>query len=295
MIRRVHFAPSTHGPVVPAQIRSGEQFGAEVAMGSAMVSMRVWRLSPFAIDVEVPAAVPLVGKAAPDATPESMADADDARSRIFMLCVGGQLVATSRAIFHPDGAKLEHERYVPSPPGFPTNDELVEASRVATHPDFRRSDLLFMLLKHMLLVNLQAGRRWTVGSATEKLVPLYKRIGAHFPGVTFELATLNNEKHHLFMLDLPALLRGRGVSPLVWNYFFEDPFDFARIAGVNDLSAADRLRMRCRRLLRPLVMYLRKRRSKASPSSRPFVSHYAVFAQYNSQCFGPAAAACSHT
>jgi hypothetical protein len=74
---------------------------------------------------------------------------------------------------------------------------------------------------------LESGR-WTVlGSATEKLLPLYQRIGMKPVGPSFRHGDLNDDEHWLIVGDARGGISGRGVGPLSWNILWDDVWTHA--------------------------------------------------------------------
>lgn len=204
--------------------------------------------------------------------PDAMADIFDSRARILVGRYRGEVVASLRLIYHEPDDPTEHEQYTSFPESFPRKDEMVEITRVCTHPDYRRGDLLLGLFRHTILTVLQSRRRWILGSSTEKLLPIYTRIGCKPTDVRFRHEAVGGEEHVMFLGDCYAGLAGKGMSPVVWNILFNDMLehiDVRDILGDNPLTAA---RLGIYRALAPVarliyarMMRPKKRKTKPAP------------------------------
>jgi predicted GNAT family N-acyltransferase len=165
------------------------------------------------------------GKISKQTTAEETSDIYDTRARILVARYKGEIIASLRLIYHEPGDRTEHEQFTTLPDDFPRKDELVEITRVCTHPDYRRSDLLLGLFKHAVLAVLQSGRRWILGSATPKLLHVYTRLGCRATAVKYRHEDLGSEEHNIFLGDTVAGLSGAAVGPIVWNLLFDDMWD----------------------------------------------------------------------
>ncbi|MGE4107882.1 MAG: GNAT family N-acyltransferase [Bacteriovoracia bacterium] len=162
------------------------------------------------------------GKAVPTSAVENSADVFDSRSRILTVRHRGDLVASLRVMYHELEDTTEHERFVKLPESIPRKDEIVEVTRICTHPAYRGSDLLYALIKQMTLTVLQSKRQWILGSAEEKLVPLYKKLGYQALGVYFEHGDIRGLRHELLLGHLPEIISGKSVSAAIWNELYSD-------------------------------------------------------------------------
>jgi hypothetical protein len=77
-------------------------------------------------------------------------------------------------MYHEPDDKFEHERFTTLPSDL-DRDRTIEITRICTHPDFRRGDLLMTMMQVAVLRVIESGRWIVLGSATEKLVPVYDR------------------------------------------------------------------------------------------------------------------------
>jgi predicted GNAT family N-acyltransferase len=208
------------------------------------------------------------GKLPPGKPAESTADSFDQRSRIVTARCRGEVVASLRLMFHERADAMEHEQYVTLPAHFPPRDQIIEVTRVCTHPDFRGSDLLFALFKHGLVISAQSGRRWMVGSATSKLLRIYTRLGFEPTELRYQHGALGGEEHTLFIGDLHGALLGKGINPILWNVLFSDVWDEVdpRQLPARDWPATMRLGLY--RLMRPMALAVAARMKASSRRAR---------------------------
>lgn len=150
-------------------------------------------------------------------TPEDMSDEYDSRARILVCRYRDKIIATLRLCFHGPGDNFEEEQYIKFPDTFPPRHLVVEASRAATHPDFRGSDLYLNMMRYTVLVVLQSGRRWIVQSTYRQLVPLYENLGFKRLGIAWDNPKCPGEQLHLFLGDCQGLIEGSAGNLIVWN------------------------------------------------------------------------------
>jgi predicted GNAT family N-acyltransferase len=193
---------------------------------------------------------------------EETADIFDTRSRIMIGRYRGDVVATMRLMFHEPNDVFEHEQYITLPPDFPPRGEIIEITRVCTHPAYRGSDLLLGLFKDALMTCVQSKRRYLLGSATKKLLPLYTNIGFKVTPLVYRHEALGGEEHFIFLGDMQSALAGEGVGPLVWNAIFADIWNFLDLRGYVDVNPVVSTRLAMYRLVRPLTQVLARRFSK---------------------------------
>ena len=189
-----------------------------------------------------------------------MADEFDARSRIIIARRNGKAVGSFRLVFHNVDDQLEQQKHATLPEDFPRNDELLEITRICTDPSYRGTDLFYVVAKHSLIGVLQAGRRWGVSACTDNLWPLYQKMGFRKVGVTYEIPG-HGVKVHTILCDIPAIIRGIGINPIVWNLLGADIVPYITNSNLLTLTTTDKLRMACLRLLRPVARLLAKRYS----------------------------------
>lgn len=201
-------------------------------------------------------------KVSKDTSPEVLSDVYDSRSRILIGRYRGTIVATARIVFPDINDPLEHEEDITIPKDFPRRDQLVEMSRVCTHPDYRGSDLLFGLFHHALLTILQSRRRWILASSITKLWPLYDKMGFKKTGLSYNNRLFGNLHHDVFLGDAVGALAGRNVSPLFWNLFYSHVWQFVDAHGIIGVDPLVNFRIGMYRLLAPISHMIARRMLK---------------------------------
>ncbi len=155
-----------------------------------------------------------------------MGDEFDARSRILIVKHKGNIVGSLRAMFHGQDDPTDHGRYVKYPPNFPRNLDVVESSRVCTHPDFRGGDLFRQLVAHTLLTAIKGGRRYIFGGAAGSLLDVYEKCGFVQVGVSYKNESLGGMEHQLILMDTHAVALGRKISIQAWNQMYSAVIDY---------------------------------------------------------------------
>jgi predicted GNAT family N-acyltransferase len=219
-------------------VRSAEEY-AEVLRLRRVAYVHARKLSDHTKDVE-------------------MADGFDRRSRIVVARHHGRVVATSRLTFPEPGAdRLNHEEFLELPASLPPRGELVEVFKTCTHPAYRGSDLFYMLLKHVGLTILQAGRRYALMSATDGLARVYERFGFRRLGASYQHPRMRI-RHHLMLLDVASVVAARRIGPVAWNLVAgRELWAFARLCGAVPGDRWSVARVRLFTLFRPIAALLR--------------------------------------
>jgi hypothetical protein len=205
------------------------------------------------------------------ATPESLADINDARSRIVVGKYKGKAVATARIRFNDLDEPLEHEAYIEWPKTLPRRDQIIEVSRVATHPDFRRNDLLAALFRYSYLNLVQRDRPWIVISCLDGMVPFYEKIGFVHTGLRHREPLWKDDRVlNIMIINTFELIVGRGVNPFYWNMMWRDVAQYLSAQSVIEPTGIDKIRMIAYRALGPVssaIVFLRhvtRKRTKAA-------------------------------
>lgn len=172
-------------------------------------------------------------KASADVKDVDMGDGFDACSRIVFARHAGRIVASVRLMFPREATdRLKHEDYVALPDSLPPRDQIVEASKACTHPDFRGGDLFYRMMNLAALTTMQAGRRYILMSCTPSLLPVYAKLGfrpirAEYVHPSMRLA------HQVLIAEVAHMVGGQGVNPVIWH-LVDGPalWDFSCRCGV---------------------------------------------------------------
>jgi predicted GNAT family N-acyltransferase len=193
----------------------------------------------------------LAGKISSDASALDVRDKFDERAVLLAAWHHGRPVAALRLTTPTAGEQTDHEQYVDFPPGFPARDQIVEVTRVCTHPDYRGSDLLLGLLAHTALISAATARRYLLGSSTDALLPVYRRVGMVPTTVRFNPPSVGGREHRILLADARAVF-GRKVNPIVWSEVFSDVSGEVALLSGTRLGVIDTVRYYLYRRLRPL-------------------------------------------
>lgn len=204
----------------------------------------------------------LSGKLSPDALADELADVYDTRSRILIAKHNGKIVGSLRLVFTEDGEPTEQEQHVKFSDDFPLRHEVVEITRVCTHPEYRGNDLLMGLFAEAAKAILDAKRRWVIGSSKPELLGMYKKLGFFDSGLTYEHEKFKGEKQVVFVGDIFKAVSGLGINPIIWNIVFSDLVHFLQETDLIQFGGIPRLRIAILRLIKPLALFLYRLRSK---------------------------------
>jgi len=200
---------------------------------------------------------------------DDLADINDARSRIVIGKHKGRVVATVRIRFNELDEPMEHEAYLPWPKTLPRRDQIIEISRVATHPGFRKNDLLAALFRYAFVAVVQRDRPWVVMSCLDHMVPFYSKLGFSNTGLRHTEPQWREDRVlNVMIANAFDLILGRGVSPVYWNFVWKDIAKHHRSHGLVQVSGIDRTRLMAYEALSPVFnLALKLRRSKPSAKS----------------------------
>ncbi len=188
-----------------------------------------------------------------------MGDINDARARIVVGKYRGKVVATARVRYNELDEPLEHEAHVVWPKELPRRDQIIEVSRVATHPDYRRNDLLAALFRFSCQNCVQPERPWVVVSCLDHMVPFYKKIGFHQTGLRHTEPIWKDDRVlNIMIVNISEMVLGRDVNPLYWNMLWKDLADLLMEQQAVTPTGLDKVRLLAYRSLSPVVDFLAK-------------------------------------
>lgn len=201
------------------------------------------------------------------ASPEDLADLNDARSRIIVGKYRGTVVATARMRFNELEEPLEHEAYVSWPKTLPRRDQVVEVSRVATHPAFRRNDLLAALFRYSYLNVVQGDRPWVVISCLDHMVGFYEKIGFRHTGLRHTEPQWKDDRElNIMIINIFELIVGRKVNPFYWNLMWREVANYLSAQSIVEPTGVDKIRVLAYRMMGPFaslaVQYRKLRRPR---------------------------------
>jgi len=209
-----------------------------------------------------------------DAVREDLADLNDARSRIIIGKYHGRTVATSRVRFNELDEPMEHESYVEWPKTLPRRDQIVEVSRVATHPDFRRNDLLAALFRYSYLNLVQRDRPWIVISCLDNMVKFYEKIGFVHTGLRHREPLWKDDRVlNVMIINTFELIVGRGVNPFYWNIMWRDVAQYLSAQAVIEPNGVDQMRLMAYRMFGPISSIAMQFRQLMRPRKKKLDQH----------------------
>jgi hypothetical protein len=184
-----------------------------------------------------------------------MGDINDARARILIGKYRDRVVVTGRVRFNDLGTPLEHEAHVELPKDFPRRDQIQEVSRLCTHPDFRRSDLLTSFFHFICSSSLSEDRPWYLMGSWEQMVPFYRKIGFRETNLSHGEKMWNQDQKVLLGNAVDAML-GRTTHPIYWNLIWRQVSDYTIKNRLIIPTKMDKVRLVALRALAPIAQLL---------------------------------------
>lgn len=198
------------------------------------------------------------------ALPWDLADLNDAKSRIIVGKFRGKIIATSRVRF----PAIDDHTDIPWSKTLPRRDHVIEVSRVATHPEFRRNDLLAALFRYSYLSVVQSERPWVVISCLDGMVGFYQRLGFRKAGLRYiEPYWRDDRVLNVMIANVHDIIVGRAVSPIYWCLVWRDLAEHYSAQKIIQPSSLDYIRMVAYRMLGFLSIAWRSRSLRPSRSS----------------------------
>ena len=170
------------------------------------------------------AAYKTAAKTPSGATREMMEDEYDASSIIYCAKYGPDVIATMRVnISKSNRQKFPFEKYFGSCETLEiSRHNSCEISKLAILPEFQGSDLFigFVKVTIQMLVKLHLDTMFCV--ATNKLAPMYKRIGAERMSDAVRHPVLVDEPLNLYRIKTSSFLTGSNMEFEVWKKISEE-------------------------------------------------------------------------
>ena len=163
------------------------------------------------------------GKVDKSKSPVDMTALLDSKSRILIVKHQGKIVASAAYAFpNEESEKLDTERPFENgyPISMPNKKDMIEISRLCTHIDYRKGDLLHRIFEHTYKIFATSGRKFIVTSCDNNLWLLYKKLGFNKTGASYAHPYLNGLEHHLILgpLDYPQKIKN--INWMEWSYLF---------------------------------------------------------------------------
>jgi hypothetical protein len=164
------------------------------------------------------------GKAPPDTTSAMMQDEYDASSILYCAKYGPDVIATMRVnMCKDDRRELPFEHYFGSCERLGIlRNKCCEFSRLAILPEFQGSDLFIGFFKVIVQMLVKLGLDEMFFVATNKLSPMYQKIGADRISESVRHPVLDNEFLTLHRIKTASLLTGSNMKFDVWKKISEE-------------------------------------------------------------------------
>jgi len=176
------------------------------------------------------------GKIDVDTTASDMADIFDSHSRLIIAKFQGKVVGSVRVTNCPlSHQKFELESSITLPSKI-DRYQVMEISRLCVAKEFENSDLVHGLFERVFEIALKLGVKYAFTSCETKLLRTYSRLGFYPNGITFELKTLKNLKHHFLLHDMRSSKYSSRLNPICWYYAFNHAARFYSSFGYYKLS-----------------------------------------------------------
>lgn len=200
-----------------------------------------------------------VGKFGSAKTAADMTDEYDNYARQLICKNNGKIIACLRIVFvNGDLRRSEHYRLGIKIPEY-LGTHFTEASRAATDPEYRGSDVFVNLLRHSGRVTYQAGSRFMIMNCNDNMWKTYQRAGCKKTGVLFD--AFGTKGCHLLYKDVIEGFNGFGGGFLGWH-IVSYPMAVYLNRRKNRIPFVTKSILLMHRIAKPVVRYFLKRRVK---------------------------------
>jgi hypothetical protein len=181
-------------------------------------------------------------------TAADMRDEYDAHARQIVCRVGGRIVGAVRVLFVDGKRERSEEVALGAPlPDWLFAEPFGEVSRLCSHPEYRGSDVLVTLMRHLGRVGIQSGLTRLVASCDDQCA-LYLKLGFQKIGVTYD--AYGRKGIDVIAAPVQNLVNGTAVQPFVWGTIHGPIIDFVVRRGQAKPGALGRARAAMFRALR---------------------------------------------
>lgn len=181
--------------------------------------------------------------------------------------LGSQLVASMEMRFGNSGIPLRSDTMLP--PGTLAHldrDQICELNKLVVHPKVRGSDLVLGMFQFSHSQVAMRGRYLALLLATDKLKPMYTRVGFEAAGPRVPHPSLAGEFLTPLILRPEVYSDGRMLDPLSWNAVYAATTEVLREAGLAQTPGA--LGRWIRFLMDLPRLALRRLRQRDNPQER---------------------------
>jgi len=143
-------------------------------------------------------------------------------------------------------------------------EKVVEINKLVIHPKAQGSDVVVGLIQKVHAILVARGGFDILILATEKLTPLYRRIGFSTTGVSCAHPTIADTNLNLLLLRKNTYMRAHAINPYAWSVVYEIGQSF-----FEELGIADPIRFGVRKkIVRFLTQKMVERRERRNNKKR---------------------------
>ncbi len=184
--------------------------------------------------------------------------------------LGSKMICTAELRFKDGTIPFRLSKYVENVEKLAAiSDKTVEINKLALHPKAQGSDLIVGIMQKIHGILVTKGGYDVLIAATDKLAPLYFRIGFKKSGLECPHPYLADQKLNVLILPKHLYLQARQINPVAWVAVYENTQRYLESVGVaNKLQSrlSYRAKVKIGRFLNTLL--LRKKGKARSTQSQ---------------------------
>lgn len=226
------------------------------------------------------------GKIDKKVTYHQMGEGLEKEGTILSAYLGGQIVASVELRFSSKMKLRLQEKFNFEVHPYLSRNQFVEINKLVVDPAIQRSDIVVGLFQKIHSVTMLNGKPDGLLVADDKLVSLYKRLGAKTIGVSFPHPVKEKTFLHVMCIPRATYEGGEKIHPLAWSEVYKTTQDFMAENGYgskNILGNWSKFLIRATKFILPFQSkYKRKnkntRRDEPAPANSIGQSHEKVAA-----------------
>ncbi len=147
--------------------------------------------------------------------------------------VGSQLLSTVELRFSDGPVPFRICKYFPDGKlPFSLQRRTVEINKLSVHPNAQGTDMFVGVYQRIHSILVQRGGYDVLIAATDKLAPLYLRLGFNKTGVTIPHPYLAGQNLNLLILPMQYYLEARQINPAAWVAVYENTQRYLESVGI---------------------------------------------------------------
>lgn len=139
-----------------------------------------------------------------------------------------------------------------------SREEIVEITKLCTHPEYRGGDLIAGLFREMGVFCLENNRTTVICGTDDHLAPLYLKCGFKETHYDYTISRYGDLRHRCLSGDvINSVLGGKAVNPIIWAYLWKPVVEYFSHRNKSKMSIMQKCHLMAHRLITPLIRLIK--------------------------------------